>query len=288
LSGKERPFSEIHRARVARFESLYNSVTEEIETFRDRVPNALPPDDRQWLTTRIAGFRERYEAWFPQEIEYLEKLYSQNWNTFTVCRHASLHISYDLPVVIAATLRGGTEVERLLRADHYEEIYVNLERTFINAIHKPWDKPWLIEVLQWRPLEVEGLFLTWLLALRRHAWFRAKGLVRSTEDDWASLETHLHKEVQETLELALKNLTWWGKLFALSAPRPIPGWVGAELIAALVSGVAFLLSSWLALALGFQIGLPFLMNFVFKKIAVIQLNKMLNSFLPRSIDSPNL
>ena len=284
----ELPFSEIHRERVAQFESLYNLVTQEIEGFRDSLPNALAADDRQWLTALIFGFRKRYDEWIPQEIEYLKTLYDASGDTFTVCGLAALHIRYDLPVVIAATLRGGTENERLARADHYEQIYFALEKAFKNAMDKPWDKPWVVEFLQSPLLELEAAFLTWLLKMRSDAWFEAKKLARSTEAERASVEDQLHKDVQDRLDFALTTKGWlWAKIFALATPHPIFAWSGVLFIAASISGVAVLLPGWLSL-IGYVLApLPIVIKLAFRTIAFAQFKKMLASFLPPSLDPPD-
>ncbi len=280
LSSLPRSIAQEHSRRVVPFESLYDSVSAEIELFRDNTPSTLTADDRQWLTLLVTGFRSRFDEWIPVETEYLRTLYQQNWSTFTICGHASLHISFDLPLVIASSLRGGMEHEKLLRAEHFERVYVDLEKVFIEAMHAKWERPWLIEALQWRPLEFESVFLTWLLALRREAWFRAKELARSDEDGRVMAETRLHNEVQEKLETALAEVTLWGKIFALSAPRPVPSWAGAALISAIAAGVASLLSVWMAV--GIELGLPIVLNLMFKRIAAAELRKVLKSFKPRS------
>ena len=121
-------------------------------------------------TQQICGL----SAWLREQKDGLLSLYSQTWKTVTLLGHATLHIRYDLPVVIATSLKGDNEYERLVRAERYEEVFTLLEKTFNTVIDKPWDKPLLVEVLGWQPAEFDNMILTWLVSQRRDAWLQAK------------------------------------------------------------------------------------------------------------------
>ena len=149
-------------------------------------------------------------------------------------------------------------------------------------MNKPWDKPRLIRFLRWRPLEFEAVFQTWLLSMRRDAWFQAKKLVRATEAERASVEDKLRKDVQGRLDLALEKRVPWGIIFELSAAQPIFNYSGfIFVILMLIIDVTYLPRGWTL------VGTLVLLPIVIGTIAVAHFKQMLDSFLPPSLDPPD-
>src|SRR5262249_21151167 len=142
----------------------------------------------------VSGFYDRFVRWPSDEPEYLSLLYTQNWGTFTVAGHAYLHVSYDLPVVIADTLppkfQSDTDPESQTRAAN---IYLSLEKAFRDAVQSNWDKPLLIKFLLWRPFEFDLIFLGWLIELRRGAWIHAEMLSKISDEHRARWRLRLHQ-----------------------------------------------------------------------------------------------
>jgi hypothetical protein len=256
-----------------------------MERFRDDNGNGLTPDERKWLTSLIVGFYSRFVRWPSDETEYLSQLYRQNWETFTLSGHAYLHVSFDLAVVIAETLReqqahSDNPLESQARA---AEIYLALEKGFRDAVRSNWDKPPLVKFLLWRPFEFDSLFLAWLIQLRNSAWIHALKLSAAPDDRHRrALKLRLHAAVLSKLEDALTQSWPWSKIFGLSAPGALAAW-GSAAGATLPLGIAMSAFS-LPLAIGTEILFPVLLRGLFETLAKSRLNKLIESFESPTID----
>src|SRR5262245_11896608 len=84
------------------FRLLYDEVTELMQLQSE----GLEGKERLWFESLIQGFQTEYEAWpkKPHVIRYLIRLRG-SWQLLRVMAHTFLHIAYDLPRVIADSLR---------------------------------------------------------------------------------------------------------------------------------------------------------------------------------------
>jgi hypothetical protein len=218
---QEGVLANVHRTRVAAFESLYDEITKQIEKYRDDGKNGLSDNEREWLTTLIIGFRERFKNWIPEETTYLRTIYERKRSdTFVLAAHAYLHIAYDLPLVIAGTLGPRTgSITPPLNEHRARQLFLSLRETFERAFRSSWSKPTLVKLLQaidqgqGRPV-----FTSWVIQLRNGAWHSACDLAYARVDQPA---LKLHQQVQSNLERALARFWLWDKIFAFQAPDPI-------------------------------------------------------------------
>jgi Family of unknown function (DUF5995) len=277
----EETFADLHRRHVTQFKGLYDAVTKEIEQYRDNAENGLSEHEREWLTTLILGFRERFETWIPEETKYLQTLYGQTDEPFTLPCHAYLHIAYDLPLVIAATLqpRAGSNAP-VVNKDRARQIFFSMTGAFKNAMNSDWPKPMMVALLQLRALDAEGLFLNWIALLRAGAWNSACDLAHARETDRPTLRRKLHQQIYETLKNARAHSRIWGKIFALVPPDPIAMWSGAATIA-LALGAAAL--GWESIGLAaVSVGLLPVFQHILKRTYARKLAKLYRTLSPPS------
>jgi len=211
-------FGAIHADRVIPFESLYLVVTKNLEAYVDTDPD-LSGGERKWLTYLGSAFRARYRNWLTEEITYLQKLYTQDWDTFTLTAHIYLHICVDLTLVLLESFRlRGDDGEPLVTRTRGRAIFQRIEAAFETAIHANWKKTHLIRILSSRVLEFDTLFIGWAAGLRNTAWDLATELHTLKPPDQDSLIRGLRQDVQSKMESALQRFWLWAKIFSLRAP----------------------------------------------------------------------
>lgn len=276
--------TKVHQRRVRRFQSLYRSVTLQMRRYRDDATNALTVDEIQWLSNLIAGFQERFDNWPTHEIEYLEALYGQNWDTFTVAGHAYLHVSYDLPIVIADSLLGQAASQKaLVSTVRASEIYLSLEKGFKDAVHSDWEKPFLVKLFLWRRLEFDTVFLAWLVHLRNGAWIHASQIASSSDSDRSELREALHERVQQKLARALEQTWPWSRIFGLSSPGALTAWGAAAVVGLpLAMGVGALTESVTAIV-GGEFVFPFVIRSIFGLFEMFYVQRLMAAFEPPEI-----
>jgi hypothetical protein len=274
-------FVEMHQSRVKHFDSLYRAVTVEMEKFRDR--ERLSKDKRQWLSYLIRGFQERFTNWIPNEVKYLEDLYNQRWDTLTLTGHAHLHVSYDLPIVIAQSFQAIGFSNDLIGQARASQIYMALEKGFSSAVRSTWKKPFLVNFLLWRPLKTDPIFLSWLIQLRNGAWIHAVYLASVPEGDLPAVQSSLHGNIERNLKCALRQFWLWSRIFSLRAPGALGGWSGAIIGSLPFWFLGSIASSELGIAA--IIVLPPLFRVLFEELAMMKLNNLIAAFEPPSIDA---
>lgn len=203
------------RAAARGFKGLYEEVTRQIRTYRDRRlassdwvselelqvelhtdldrrprPRiSWPPlsSEGDWVTYLVVGFWERYWGWeHPcgpgrEHVEAIvETLRRRSTRPVTrVCGFAYLHICLDLPVVLSRSFYWIPSVLSRGRARRiYRELDEPLEVAFLEHRFAWRDSPTLgaLAALGLFRLRARRYFVNWALLLRSDAWFHAEAL----------------------------------------------------------------------------------------------------------------
>jgi hypothetical protein len=175
------------------FARLYDSVTDELKKFvregcdRKRISKS----QEEWFQCLIDGFRKQFQAWqlAPSGSplgRYLDLFNHGASPRMRLSAHAFLHVAYDLPRVVAHTLRVMSPQSRIA----YRSLFLRPAPLF-RQVFLDQARQGRLGLLA-RPLgylkgaEILGY---WLLSLRSVAWIHAESLADST--NWVALEHEL-------------------------------------------------------------------------------------------------
>jgi len=157
-------------ARTEEFELLYRRVTGVLQDFVRRKTN-WSSDEEKWFVDLISGFLNEFEIWdtptTPPSIRQYLQLFDRESAQVRLASHAFLHIAYDLPRVIAQTLRPPSTEARL------GQIFLEPSPLFLKAFvdfAKEGGFGLMGRLLGWKPSRIVGF---WTLALRSQAWIHA-------------------------------------------------------------------------------------------------------------------
>jgi hypothetical protein len=229
--------------RYASFARLYEDVTSALESFvlDGLIRGHITHWERDWFKTLIDGFTIEFRAWpdYPSGHPiraYLDAFEERTPAQLRLAAHAFLHIAYDLPRVIAGTLRTLPPPSRMalrslfLRpAPLFRQIMLDqMRRGTFGILFRP------LGFL--RPAEILGY---WLLALRSVAWIHAESLADSPNT--GALDLRLALGLMEAGRRARGSIE---RLDNSSLLQIVPSATIAaqdpRLIAAIVAGIAAL------------------------------------------------
>jgi hypothetical protein len=160
------------------FDITYEKLTKEIKDLYNDIGKIQDPTDRQWLQTLTEQFIKERESWEENKDlddyrEQCEKL--RGWRALQLIAGAYLHISYDLPRVIANNWPKAS-AEEFRR----EQIYLRLAEIFGNVFkvvtrdRRVLGYPFLL--IRFLPKGVLDIATHWVLHLRAIAWIHARQL----------------------------------------------------------------------------------------------------------------
>jgi hypothetical protein len=117
---------------TAAFAAMYEEVTARLQRYKARLPEE---NEREWLDYLINGFSVEYRSWKTSLIarDYLELLdeYANGNQALLLTGHVYLHISYDLPRVMAASFSRLT-----LTRSRSREIFRKMAPIFIDSFER--------------------------------------------------------------------------------------------------------------------------------------------------------
>lgn len=163
------------------FRLLYDHVTEELKAYA-----ASLPDEREvaWFNELIDGFQREYELWSTSARvrRYLNAVqrHCKPAPLRVIC-FAYLHVVYDLPRVIARTLRT-TPLPRQRTREVYAKAGPLLLSVFDRCHTDSSIWGWYAALLRIIPthFSVSRVLAYWVLAHRAASWIKAETWLRST------------------------------------------------------------------------------------------------------------
>jgi hypothetical protein len=171
--------------RSTAFADLYGDVTSALERhIREQESlGALTALDAAWFRALISGFQTEYLKWPAYRGthlgEYLQLFENERIDPILrLASHAFLHVTYDLPRVIADTLAGTTGPGRLVK----RTVFLRPGPIFLREFmaHARTGKLGLLARLMGR-MESARVLAYWVLALRSIGWVHAEVLADSTQ-----------------------------------------------------------------------------------------------------------
>jgi hypothetical protein len=125
-------------------------------------------------------------------------------------------------------------------------------------------------------LQFDPVFLSWLVQLRNGVWIHPTYLAGAPDVKHLALTEALHREVESKLKNALRQFWLWSRIFGLTAPGPLAGWIGA-LIGSLPFGLLAVTEST-RFGIVVSTMLPVLFRFSFEQFAMTSLSKLITAF----------
>lgn len=162
-----------HEKNVRPFRGLYDRITEYLTLHADELDNTSL---RDWVHGLIDAFESRYREWPVREQEFLGVIYSRDDQYFHLTSLAYLHIMYDLPIVLAESLKDIPESK--LR--DYQKVYCVLHRIIRNAFLSNWEGKSLLLNLSGQEVWQKSID-QWLHGLRDRAWQNALMILQYPE-----------------------------------------------------------------------------------------------------------
>jgi hypothetical protein len=172
------------------FDRLYDSVTDELKKFVQEGCDTkrISKSQEEWFQSLIDGFRKEFEAWqlAPSGSplgRYLDLFNHGASRRMRLSAHAFLHVAYDLPRVVACTLRKMPGESRIA----YRSLFLRPAPLF-RQVFLDQARQGRLGLLA-RPLgylKVAEILSYWLLSLRSVAWIHAESLADST--NWVAME----------------------------------------------------------------------------------------------------
>jgi hypothetical protein len=164
------------------FRLMYAQVTKAIRRFAEN----RPPEESAWIQKLVDGFEREYRAWettpSPAIRAYLRKVdeHGRDSRLLRLIGHAYLHISYDLPRVIAeSTLASGLSESQARTV--YELMMPLFRRVWADSVRRPevvgnWAAGFRLLAQDYLDVSVY-----YVLALRYQAWSNSRRMNPSTE-----------------------------------------------------------------------------------------------------------
>jgi hypothetical protein len=234
------------------FDTTYSRVTERMRAYGATLPAA----EQRWLTSLIDGFMIQRNRWTtaPEIAPYLDSCARLRWRFLRLIASAYLHVSYDLPRVIAnhwnfdppRVTEERTELIFFDLSNVFPEI---LETVAVNYTVSGWPSivaKWFV------PKGAVKAAAHWVLLLRASAWIHARRLYLSKPQQ----RHYREKKMLEAITAAVadvSNLRPWsaGLLFPPNLARAVAwpslpdvlvhldrAWVGSAAAASLLMGAA--------------------------------------------------
>lgn len=201
------------------FRILYDSVSVRL---RRRLRDFEPPF-AFWLEELIAGFQKEYEGWGHAQspvTAYLEsvegKAAGRKW--LKLIGHAYLHISYDLPRVIARTLRKQPKLDPHSARYVYEDLRDTFSQSWVDLAGNAQVVGSIALIGRLVPRDYLEASIHYVLSLRYQAWSNAEVIRRSaTAKEVKRLEAELLDWVEFYLDQVPRSwnpVRWIAKLQA--------------------------------------------------------------------------
>jgi hypothetical protein len=184
------------------FARLYGSVTEELVRYVNKglAETRISLPQANWFGWLIQKFAEEFQSWdsAPAPIRHYLDLFNHDVSRrVRLSAHAFLHVAYDLPRVVARTLRsiphGDRPVYRSLflrPAPLFREVFLEqARRGYFGLLARPLGYLKAGEILSY-----------WLLSLRSVAWIQAESLADSVH--WVAMEHELARAIDRAGEQA--------------------------------------------------------------------------------------
>jgi hypothetical protein len=196
------------RESTSEFDLLYSAVTSNLRSFANdgQAKGTVTLDEVDWFEYLIDGFRAEYDVWDrPKHFEisgYLD-LFEQCWrgSPVRIAGYAFLHVGYDLPRVLAASMakfplqRSRLRTLFLRPAPLFRQMFLDqFKRGMFGLLVRPFGYV--------KPLEVLAY---WLLALRSVAWIHAEILADADPTTRSRLEHQLAMALLDTGNTAMKS-----------------------------------------------------------------------------------
>jgi hypothetical protein len=177
------------------FARLYDSVTEELARYvrEGLAERRISQPQADWFWWLIKKFAQEFHSWdsAPAPIRHYLDLFNDGVSPrVRLSAHAFLHVAYDLPRIIAHTLRRIPPSDRLayrslfLRpAPLFRQVFLEqARRGYLGILARPLGYLKAGEILGY-----------WLLSLRSVAWIQAESLADSTY--WMPMEQELARAI---------------------------------------------------------------------------------------------
>lgn len=184
------------------FARLYDSVTDALVRYVNKglAETRISQPQADWFWWLIEKFAEEFQSWdsAPAPIRHYLDLFNHDVSRrVRLSAHAFLHVAYDLPRVIARTLRRIPRGDRLVYrslflrpAPLFRRVFVEQARHgYLGLLARPLGYLKAAEILSY-----------WLLSLRSVAWIQAESLADSAH--WVAMEHELARAIDRAGEHA--------------------------------------------------------------------------------------
>jgi hypothetical protein len=183
------------RAEYRDFARLYGSVTEELVRYVNKglAETRISQPQADWFRWLIEKFAEEFQSWdsAPAPIRHYLDLFNHDVShRVRLSAHAFLHVAYDLPRIVARTLRRIPRSDRLV----YRSLFLRPAPLFRQVFLEQARRGYL--GLLARPLgylKAGEILSYWLLSLRSVAWIQAESLADSAH--WEAMEYELARAI---------------------------------------------------------------------------------------------
>ena len=191
------------------FDLVYEEITQRIRQFAVNLTNK---DEVTWLNILIVAFRHESDKWdtnglldaYRREVEHL------HWRVLQLTAGAYLHVSYDLPRILATNWPGSDHLPAP-NEQRGEIIYDQLSPEFRGAIASVCTRPEIVGIAGLpigRISFVAAIAGHWIQNLRRAAWSHAHQMLACSSADREQLENVLLTAVTTSLTHTTRWAPW--------------------------------------------------------------------------------
>ncbi len=192
------------------FDITYNDVTRRIYDYSETISDLRT---RSWLETLVRGFLDERRNWPSNPLDEAPTTYREymmlasrlRWRILHLTACAYLHISYDLPRVIADEWpnTGSWATGPDQKTGQY--IYFDLRPIFSSVLHSVAKRRAVMGIpalfLSRLPNDIVGILSHWVLVLRASAWMHAQRLQSAGPQ-----RTYIEAKMMEAMIAALSHV----------------------------------------------------------------------------------
>jgi hypothetical protein len=207
---------------VRPFATLYEKVEQYLTAYVNNPnnPDRLSSSEKDWFNFLITNFRNEFGKWAADvRLQGYLDFFRKGSNAYKALGCAYLHIAYDLPRVIADSLKDEHSFANGLDLGRARGIYLQQAPAFFDIIENQGTNNeifgHLFSFLNWITpdrFSLVGVMGNWILALRTTAWVHAEILKSCTPKKRADLESSLLDAITQAANDVAgdrRNLTGW-------------------------------------------------------------------------------
>lgn len=207
---------------VKPFSILYEKVEQYLTAYvsNRKNPDRLSLQEKEWFTFLITNFRTEFSKWEADlKLHHYLDYFRDGSNAYKTLGCAYLHIAYDLPRVIADSLKVQHSFASGLDIGRARGIYLQQAPAFFELIENHGTNKevfgrffsFLNGIIPDR-FSLVGVMGNWILALRTTAWVHAEILNSCVPGKRAELEDTLLNAINQAADYVSKdrrNMTGW-------------------------------------------------------------------------------